>query len=462
MVNPISFPSPQAWSGGADFSALANLGNVYQKGQEQARQLQALGLLGQGPDADAQTLLTSGVPSLAQLGLNLQQKALERQREDVRYSVTDARANAQLLIQQAQEKRAQGNYEKAQEDEDAAAKLIGGLVPSRPAAPDVFTRGAPPLALPPNAPPGVAPPDNAPDITSALPVAPSPPLTDRIESNLTSGQPAAAAGVSREQIAELYRNPITRPLATAFLQKQMAPGDWKFEKLDDGRLVATSATTGATKDVTPPTASGAPPVSKEERETKGYFAAGKQLGMTDEQARDFAANKGKMPSERLSAGEEKRVNTLSDQVTTAQRTLTNIAQLKELSKTAWGFPGAGTASEYGASILPSWAGGKGAVDTQDLVNAAHSNVANVAKTIFPQRVTNTDLKLLQELESSANQPDAVRQRIYKRAEDMFQRFVEDSSREADAIRNKTFYRPGGGAAPAAAPRANAPDPLGIR
>ena len=48
MVNPISFPTPQAYSGGADFSMLANLGNVYKKAQEDARQQEALGKL--GPD----------------------------------------------------------------------------------------------------------------------------------------------------------------------------------------------------------------------------------------------------------------------------------------------------------------------------------------------------------------------------------------------------------------------------
>jgi hypothetical protein len=37
MVNPISFPAPQAWSAGADFTPLANLGEVYKKAQNESR-----------------------------------------------------------------------------------------------------------------------------------------------------------------------------------------------------------------------------------------------------------------------------------------------------------------------------------------------------------------------------------------------------------------------------------------
>jgi hypothetical protein len=72
-------------------------------------------------------------------------------------------------------------------------------------------------------------------------------------------------------------------------------------------------------------------------------------------------------------------------------------------------------------------------------------------------VTNTDLQLLKELESSANQPDEVRQRIYTRADAMFKRLSEQSTAEVEGIRNKTFYKPGGStpAAPTGAPAATA-------
>lgn len=111
MVNPISFPTPQAYSGGADFSMLANLGNVYKKAQEDARQQEALGKLGQGQEADAQTLLTSNVPSLAQLGLNMQDRSVTRQREDVTNAQAQSNWQQQQAIRTAEEKRRAETFE---------------------------------------------------------------------------------------------------------------------------------------------------------------------------------------------------------------------------------------------------------------------------------------------------------------------------------------------------------------
>lgn len=72
MVNPISFPMPQAFSGGVDFSPLANLGNVYRQAQERDQLQQALSRFGNNPATNAQLAVTSGVPSLAELGLRMQ------------------------------------------------------------------------------------------------------------------------------------------------------------------------------------------------------------------------------------------------------------------------------------------------------------------------------------------------------------------------------------------------------
>src|SRR5262249_4189194 len=154
--------------------------------------------------------------------------------------------------------------------------------------------------------PGQLPPDQAAVPLADQPTAPVP-VVDRVVNNLTSGQPAAASGVTREQIGELYRNPLTRPLATTFLQNAMSPAEWKGEKLEDGRVVAVNDKTLESRDVTPKTPTGEAPISKQEREAQGYFVAGKKLGMSDEQATAYAANKGKMPSQDLRPAEEARV-----------------------------------------------------------------------------------------------------------------------------------------------------------
>jgi hypothetical protein len=431
---------------------------------------------------------------LAQLGLNLQQKGIEQAREDVRNKVTDARANAQLAIQQQAAKRAQEDWLEAERDRQNAAKLIGGFFPGAtpPVAPSAAPFPAPlPGAMPPTAPPPTAPPVAAtppvaqPSAFEATPPVPStlqPPvkaegdaselpswagaqsIVGRIANNLTSPAPAAAAGVSRDQLAALYANPLTRPLATAFLQKQLSPGEWKYEKMDDGRIIAVNSLDPTkTKDVTPPTPTGEPPVSKQQREVQGYFQAGKNLGMSDQEATAFAANKGKTPKQDLNPTEEKAVLENTKQIHAGEDVISNLHRLQQLSKTAWSGYGAGTAATIAGAVLPAGMVPQGATDTTELQNVALQNVARQAKETFGARLAVAEVKLLNQIETTPNMSDAARQQIYTRIERMIQRHVDAADREAEGIRNKTYYKPGGGApAAGAAPAGAAADPLGLR
>ena len=115
-VNQLQIPSSGNINNTVDqsqWATLGNLGNVYQAAQAQARKQAALASLGTDPAANQQILLTSQDPALAQLGLSLQEKGVEQGRQDARYKVTDARADAELAIRKAAEARAQGNYEEA-------------------------------------------------------------------------------------------------------------------------------------------------------------------------------------------------------------------------------------------------------------------------------------------------------------------------------------------------------------
>jgi hypothetical protein len=469
----------------SQWSSLANLGNVYRQAREDAAKRDALANLGQGVDADTATLLHSGVPSLASIGLNMQQSALNRAREDARYAVTDKRAAAELAIQQAAARRAQETYEKQDADEAAAAKLIAGLTgrqPAPPAAPPspFPAAGAPPLvASPPVAQPAVAAPPVAPPMQQAVPLAPGqlppdqpavplapqapvapspidpsqlaattaaapPSVVDRISSNLTSGQPAAAAGISRDQLAELYRNPITRPIATAFLQKQFSPDPWKYEKTEDGRIIGINERTQETKDLTPPTASGQPAPTKEERETQGYYQAGIKLGMNDTQAKAFAANKGKLPSENLSVHAQKAIDDNDNVYTSANTAIDNIKRLQDLSPKA--FQG------FGASALGSVTGqfGEGAgTATTEYNNIALRNVIAMVKSAFP-RPTEYETKLMQRIETGADMPRNVRDDLLVDLRKQLQLRADQAQAKSDAIRAGTYYKPGGGE-PAATP-----------
>jgi hypothetical protein len=69
-------------------------------------------------------------------------------------------------------------------------------------------------------------------------------VRDAAAQNLTSQQPAHAAGLTSDQVSALYRNPVTRPLALGFLQKQLDPGTYEFMAAGDN-VVRYNKTTGA-------------------------------------------------------------------------------------------------------------------------------------------------------------------------------------------------------------------------
>lgn len=274
-------------------------------------------------------------------------------------------------------------------------------------------------------------------------------------------QPASSAGVGRDELIEMFKNPTSRPLAQALLQKQLEPGSYTFQQVGD-RLVRTNNKTGATdvvmSDTKPiqvdpdkpiaipdPSAPGGyrygpPPggASKALRESQARYQVAKSQNASDEEARYFATY-GKPLKDELAPDERKQVNTLTDMASSGQDVLDNIETLKTLSPKAYSGYGALPRAEA-TSLLPDFLQSQRAIDTQNLANTAHQNVALTAKSIFGNRITNADLKLLDELESSANQPDAVRQDIYKRVGRMVQNRVNQAKDEAGAIRGGTFYK----------------------
>lgn len=107
----------------SQWSTLGNLGNVYRDAQAAQAKQAALSSLGADPQANIQTLMRSGDPGLAQIGLNLQQKGVEQAYQTTRDTVTDTRNAALLAIQQAQEGRAA-----TKDEEDTASWRAKNLV----------------------------------------------------------------------------------------------------------------------------------------------------------------------------------------------------------------------------------------------------------------------------------------------------------------------------------------------
>lgn len=81
------------------------------------------------------------------------------------------------------------------------------------------------------------------EATLAFDASGQPTTAGRVVQNLSSGAPTRVADISSEQLAALYRNPQTRNLAAAFLQKRLAPDAYDV-KVEGGYIVRSNKNTG--------------------------------------------------------------------------------------------------------------------------------------------------------------------------------------------------------------------------
>jgi len=123
-----------------DFSTLGNLGKIYNESRDQAVEQRTLANLGRGAGGkiDTAPLISSGIPRLAQMGLQIDQRQQEQerqarldQRQTSRDAVDDNFRNQSLALQRAAAARAgEGPLEKASQ----RAKLLQsqGIDPASP------------------------------------------------------------------------------------------------------------------------------------------------------------------------------------------------------------------------------------------------------------------------------------------------------------------------------------------
>lgn len=155
-----------------------------------------------------------------------------------------------------------------------------------------------------------------------------------------------------------------------------------------------------------------------------------------------------------------------------------LGQAQKLSKQANAGWFAGTRASLGNN-LPDWlvpdavSSPDSSVATSDLDNAVVGQALTLLKPVFGGNPTEGERKILLDLQGSASQPDAVRQKIYERAIKAANARLAFNKQKADALRGGTYYKTGGapgpmgvqstgGPAPAAAGPAQISDPLGIR
>jgi len=155
---------------------------------------------------------------------------------------------------------------------------------------------------------------------------------------------------------------------------------------------------------------------------------------------------GKMPREDaqpLTATDKKAILEADEMVLANRTALDALGKAKKLSKEAFSGPLAAKRG-YAASFLGESSDmGKAGIATTDLENTVTGNALSQLKTIFGGNPTEGERKIMLDIQGSASQPDAVRQKIFDRAMDLAQKRLEFNQKRADELRGNQYYKPQG-------------------
>ncbi|MBB2964069.1 hypothetical protein [Methylobacterium sp. R2-1] len=146
----------------------------------------------------------------------------------------------------------------------------------------------------------------------------------------------------------------------------------------------------------------------------------------------------------LSATDKKAIMEAEESVLSAQTAVDALNQAKAISPKAYVGPTAGIRG-YATSLVGSEAGEA----TQEMENIVSSNALGQLKAIFGGNPTEGERKILLQIQGSASQPDAVRQKIFDRGIALAQRRLEFNQRRAEDLKGGTFYKAEGKDAPRA-------------
>jgi len=133
-----------------DFSSLGQLPQIYKQAQADNLRQQTLASLGQGGQADAQALLKSGDLSLAQLGIGLQTRQQEQERQARQDAINQQHWDQSFKLQQANAARSQANADREWNydptEERLAQAKAAGVDPNSPEGRQFILSGSLPEA----------------------------------------------------------------------------------------------------------------------------------------------------------------------------------------------------------------------------------------------------------------------------------------------------------------------------
>jgi len=151
--------------------------------------------------------------------------------------------------------------------------------------------------------------------------------------------------------------------------------------------------------------------------------------------------------------DKKMIKEADEHVVAHLQTIRTLDDMSEMSKKAWGFKGSSPASK----VLSPF--NQGAQDTLELNTTATTNALQQLKTIFGGAPTEGERQILLDIQGSSAMPDAVRQKVYTRAKAAVERNLEFAQKQAMEMRDRSYWKPGGGSTRGQAPPAGAVEQL---
>lgn len=156
----------------------------------------------------------------------------------------------------------------------------------------------------------------------------------------------------------------------------------------------------------------------------------------------------------LTSVDKKAILEADDAVSSGRAVISALERAERLNEKAYSGLGADSFSAA-ESVLPDWmvpdaiSGGSKdrAVATQDLKNIVTAQALDQLKAVFGGMPTEGERKILLEIQGSVNQSPEVRAGIFARAKEAAQRRIEFNRRQAQGLRDGTYYTPDGATEP---------------
>lgn len=192
------------------------------------------------------------------------------------------------------------------------------------------------------------------------------------------------------------------------------------------------------------------------------------LDPNSEQGRAFILT-GQIPKEsqqQLTATDKKAILEADETVSQAQGVVPLLERAQALSPQANSGYFASTRAALGNN-LPDWmvpdrvSSPQSSLATAELDNVVQAQALQQLKAIFGGAPTEGERKILLDISGASSQPPAVREAIFKRAQEAVDRRIQFNQQRANELRGGEYYKPAG-ARDQTQQNAPPPDPLGLR